>query len=376
MAGPRAVFSRLYAQLKYNSKLVDNYVMQSPLRPTILSSAQFPTTFSNTSFPSEVLERIKGGRRYTLLYNISMFKYPVALYFIVESSPTEAMRDIYGRYVHRIMTWLGVVNEYTNSTVCVKTLSVYIYHTPLKKTIGRTTDVLGENEVNTAFTRSCPKTAEIVIFRLEEWFKVFIHETFHTFGLDFSATDPHNCTIQMRKMFNVKSSVNLFEAYAECWARILYSVFGAFIDHPMSVSKFERAAINNIQSEQLYSIFQMVQVLKYIGTTYSDISSSARISQYQEHTNVLAYYVITAVLINYHSQFIMWCTTHNTTLLKFNNTVTNQNSLCAFIQSRYREKSFIEKTDRIKKYIDDASLHNPHNPLFNSLRMTANEYNI
>ena len=40
--------------------------------------------------------------------------------------------------------------------------------------------------------------SEIIIFRNEEWFKVFVHETFHLFGVDFS------------NMSNLKKSKDIF----------------------------------------------------------------------------------------------------------------------------------------------------------------------
>ena len=51
------------------------------------------------------------------------------------------------------------------------------------------TSTLGPDNVNTAFTLACSPNSEMVIFRREEWKKVFIHETFHTYGLDFSSHD-------------------------------------------------------------------------------------------------------------------------------------------------------------------------------------------
>jgi L-rhamnose isomerase len=68
------------------------------------------------------------------------------------------------------------------------TEKIYIYHTSLLKILPNTNvDILNENNVNTAFTRTCPSNSEIVVFRKEEWFKVFIHETFHSFGIDFAS---------------------------------------------------------------------------------------------------------------------------------------------------------------------------------------------
>ena len=54
-------------------------------------------------------------------------------------------------------------------------------------------DIIDQIHVNTGFTTTCPVDSEIVIFREEEWFKVFIHETFHNFALDFSDMNNSAC---------------------------------------------------------------------------------------------------------------------------------------------------------------------------------------
>jgi len=124
--------------------------------------------------------------------------------------------------------WLYIINQYA-SKQCANSLVIYLYFTSLEKRIPNSNiSILDEINVNTAFTSTCPKDSEIVVFRKEEWFKVFIHETFHNFALDFSDmnnNDAHKCILDI---FKVNSNVNLYEAYTEFWAEIMNALFCSF----------------------------------------------------------------------------------------------------------------------------------------------------
>ena len=60
-------------------------------------------------------------------------------------------------------------------TRCSKTLNVICYLTSLKKKLPVSNlTILGANNANTAFTHRCPEKGEIIMYRKEEIFKVFI----------------------------------------------------------------------------------------------------------------------------------------------------------------------------------------------------------
>ena len=104
----------------------------------------------------------------------------------MEETDVQQKIDVYNKYVDTIIMWLYILNEY-GSKKCSTTFTIFLYLTSLEKKLPTSNiDILDQINVNTAFTSTCPSDSEIVIFRKEEWFKVFIHETFHSFGLDFS----------------------------------------------------------------------------------------------------------------------------------------------------------------------------------------------
>jgi len=143
------------------------------------------------------------------------------------------------KYVERMFIWLSIAYAYSPVN-CAKNLNVYLYLTDLKKMLP-TIDAspIDWEHANTAFTYSCreehisshnenndnKEISEINIFREEEWFKVFIHETIHCMGLDFSHMDTGFSNSKIHSIFNINVDVKLFESYTECLAEIMNSIF-------------------------------------------------------------------------------------------------------------------------------------------------------
>ena len=173
-----------------------------------------PRLYSDKAFPEKIRSHINDNATYLLVYSFSLFQRKIKIKFIVEDEIINNFIDTYNRYVDAMIMWMYILNDYS-SKECSKELEVYLYFTTLKKILPETNiSVLSENNVNTAYTTTCPKVSDIVIFRKEEWFKVFMHETFHNFALDFSDMNVENSTKRILSIFPIKSDVNLFEAYA------------------------------------------------------------------------------------------------------------------------------------------------------------------
>ena len=172
--------------------------------------------------------------------------------------------------------------------------------TSLKKELPKSENIiLEQTHVNTAYTTVCPKDSEIIIYRKEEWFKVFIHESFHNFALDFSGMDTKEVHENILNLFQVNSEVNLFESYTEFWAEIINAIFCSFllIHDKNDVNGFLKNVEYFVNMEINFSFFQMVKALNHMGLKYEDIVGKKN-EKYKENTNVLAYYVIKTILLN------------------------------------------------------------------------------
>lgn len=318
-----------------------------------------PQKFTSDSFPKEIRERINDHVNTLITYSFSLFNRKIKFHFVIEDGRGEVAIEKYHKYVDVMLKWIYILNQYASSK-CSKEFTVYLYFTHLLKKLPESNiHVLGGSHVNTAFTTTCPQVSEIVIYRKEEWFKVFMHETFHNFALDFSDMNTEECTRTILDLFPVKSEVNLFEAYTEFWAEIMNACFCSFIlvlkDAHDNGSKKEHMIEEFlshcdffIHMEQVYSFFQMIKALRFMGLLYKDLYSKGEASailretMYKEESNVLSYYVIKLILMNNYQGFLNWCNTNNTSLLQFKKTTKNQRDFCDFIEKNHKTRSMLD----------------------------------
>ena len=328
----------------------------------IHSSSQIirPKNFSSQSFPEEIRNHIDELSITEICYNFSLFNRNIKLYFTTEDDNIESKLGDYNNHVDSIVMWLYILNEYA-SKQCASNLVVYFYFTSLEKRLPNSNiQILNENNVNTAFTTTCPKDAEIVVYRKEEWFKVFIHESFHNFALDFSDMNNTECTNYILNIFPVQSEVNLYESYTEFWAEIVNALFCSFfsLKNKNDVEIFLSNSEFFINFERTYSFFQLTKALRFMGLSYTDLYSknihrkALRETLYKEKTNVLSYYVIKTILMNNYQDFLYWCTKNNLSLLQFKKTLKNQMEYCKFIERNYKKASMLEGVEQSQKFLN------------------------
>jgi len=343
-----------------------------------------PKNFNSKSFPVLIRKHIDYLSMSELTYAFSLFKREIKIIFIVEDVNVELKLDTYHKYVDTMIMWLYILNQYGSKT-CSNTLIVYLYFTSLEKKLPNSNiSILDEINVNTAFTTTCPKDSEIVVFRKEEWFKVFIHETFHNFGLDFSDMNNNEAHQNILKIFKINSDVNLYESYTEFWAEIMNALFCSFfsIKDKTNVEDFLEYSEYFINFEIKYSFFQMVKTLKFMGLTYNDLYSNTYNSQmmrdnlYKEKTSVFSYYIIKCILMNNYQHFLSWCKTNNSSLLQFKKTISSQIEYCKFIEKNYKIKSMLEgikETTQFLQKIDRKNKTENYKYILSNLRMSICE---
>jgi len=342
-----------------------------------------PQTFNNNSFPEEVRRHIDESSISEISYTFSLYERNIKIVFTLEEDNAELIIEDYNKYVDAIIMWLHIVNEYA-SKKCSNTLIVYFYFTSLKKTLPEShIYILDEINVNTAFTTTCPKDSEIVVFRKEEWLKVFIHETFHNFGLDFSDMNINECTKHILNLFPVHSQVNLYESYTEFWAEIINALFCSFfsLKDKTNIEEFLSNSEFFINFERTYGFFQLVKTLDFMGLSYNDLYSKdphsilLRENMYKEKSNVLSYYVIKTILMNNYQEFFCWCKKNNFSLLQFKKTLSNQKEYCKFIEKSYKIKTMIDGVNNTEHFLKlfKSKRHKNGKFILSNLRMSICE---
>ena len=154
-------------------------------------------------------------------------------------------------------------------------------------------EILGIKHLNGGLSYVCPKTGQIIIYRKEEWFKVFIHESFHNLGFDFANMHLSEFNKKFQSIFQINSEFNIYEAYCEFWALTLNIIIVSFVN--LQKSHDINTFINNFKFymsiEQCFTYIQVNKVLNYMGLKYTDLYYKTKESKklrekFREKTNV------------------------------------------------------------------------------------------
>lgn len=367
-----------------NKQLIDFYNVKIQ-RINNIKEIPKPRLYSNRSFPEKVRNHINEHATYLLVYSFSLFQRKIQFKFIVEDKNINNTIHDYNRYVDIMLSWIYILNNYSSKD-CSKELDVYLYFSNLKKILPESNiSILNENNINTAYTTTCPIISDIVIFRKEEWFKVFIHETFHNFALDFSDMNVENATKRILNIFPIKSDVNLFEAYAEFWAEFMNSLFCSYfaMHNKNNENEFIYNAEYFLHFERTFGFFQLVKILNFMGLKYNDLYSNNKSSitsrkfLYKENTSVFSYYVLNLVLFNNYQGFLQWCDTNNISLFQFKKTDKNLDEFCNYIEKNYKTNTILNGIDCTKNLLEKMKLSKNKNKtntyLMQNMRMTICE---
>jgi len=358
----KELYNDILTAYKYLLSLKQKGNIYNVTTKKILTATQIskPQSFNSNSFPDIVRNHIDELTMSEISYHFSLYGRNIKIHFIVEEDNVELKLETYNRYVDNIVMWLYILNQYA-SKQCANTLVIYLYFTSLEKNLPESKIViLDEINVNTAFTTTCPKDSEIVVFRKEEWFKVLIHETFHNFALDFSDMNNDYVNKCILNIFKVNSNVNLYEAYTEVWAEIMNALFCSFLTlkDKNNIAEFLSNSEFFINFERTFSFFQLVKTLDFMGLSYKDLYSNngksaiLRDNLYKEKTNVLSYYIIKSILINNYQGFLNWCKINNFSLLQFNKTPTNQREFCKFIEKNHKTSSMLDNINDTHSFLE------------------------
>ena len=310
---------------------------------------------SHKFLPMDVSRYIEEHSKNILSYTCIVNKIKITIQFILFHDILLFMKESkqkleeYDVYAKNMFTWLYMCSIYSKNT-CVKELVVNVFLTPITRKLPdpvSNVQILGPEHINGAYTYCCKPSGEIYVFRKEDWFKVFIHETFHAFGLDFcgtSSTDIKNIT---RNIFNIKSDFNIDEAYSETWAVIYHSVFTSYnLLKRKTLDEFIMNLDACLQTERLYKLYQCNKILDFMGLTYPDLyedgKKQATLKMYREDTNVFSYCVLTCVFLNDYISFLKWCVTNNTEMVRFTMTDENLAEFGGFIKKQYKSKTLLD----------------------------------
>ena len=388
--------------------------------------------FKSIYVPSKIAEYIKENARYLIEYSCDLGNgKTVKVKFILFDSCRYELNNIrkkgatyFKHCVLKIYIWLKVLSKYSD-VECGKNLECFFYFTPFKRKLPSDSDsesssnmyhysepvgggdggVISASHVNGGLSNICQPDGHIIVYRKEEWFKVFIHETMHNYGLDFAVLDDILMSNKkLQSIFSVQTDIKIFESYCEIWARIMNVFFESYFEMnrhgrtlftPLTTRKkfinkihkqhfvslkngharvdmgisgftdknerFLNIFYDNLQHESVFSIFQCVKILNFMGLDYNIISNCNDENYtivkkfYKEQTNVFAYYIIVAILMANSNNFILWCIDNNTNLFNFKKTNESIESFVMFISKNYKSNDLLNMIVSLEKRLENRS---------------------
>lgn len=382
-----AFFKGLFDKIKISEKYINSSSLQTKIRKDRINietvkQIKFPTLYNDSFFPEKIKRVIELNTIKGIIYNTILDKRKINFYFYIQDNNIDdCTLDI---YVKNMLMWIYALNTYDGYNTCSQELNIFIFFTDFEKNIP--TDnitILSQEHINTAYTITCSKNSEIIIYRKEEWFKVFVHETLHNFGFDFSTMHLKEFNEKIHEIFPINSKFNLYESYCETWARIINAAFCSYniLDNKNNIKSFVSYCDILLQIERIFSLYQTNKILNYFGMKYENlykkdkISISLRNTLYKEKTNVFAYYIITSIILNDYTDFIKWCNINNFTMIKFNKTPRTLESFYLFIKKKYTNAIYIKSLNCIEKIKKSLTNFKTNSFLNDSLRMTILELN-
>lgn len=319
----------------------------------------------------ELSQKRKIGKKYTFVIgsrNIVVY----AIY------PGEKFTQKHYSYidaaVKKMYVWLYIASYYASAS-CSPNLTIYWYLADAKKMLPKhRSEMIDRQHVNTGFTRACPiHQNSIYIFRKEEWFKVFIHESFHSLGLDFASMPEEPANKAIFSIFPVHCDLRFSEAYTEAWAEIIHVIFICVSEYPckypeINIDQLSKMIQKKMELERRWSMFQLTKVLNHNGFRYIDLFSNRNTikkpSDWKEGSNVFSYYVLKSIFIFFYNDFMEWSGT-----IAFKHTQENILRFVEFIRKNCRNPEYMRIIDEFESRL----IRVPDDIAMKTLKMSINE---
>ena len=210
----------------------------------------------------------------------------------------------------KVSTNSEIVSEKVSTNICNSNgLQVNFFMTHFVKEIELYTNkVLGAININSGLTYPCQKTGIIYIYRKHEFFKVFIHESLHSYNVDklvHTNYESNNYFQALIHTFNIAPSaksytkIGLNEAITEFWAFIIHTFIYCY-NNCSNFSKLLEQFERFYKIEVSHSFFQVAKILHVNKLNYSQFLTTITKNGpvlYNETSHILSYIFFKSLLI-------------------------------------------------------------------------------
>ena len=301
---------------------ISNEVLLTIKKPSITKFTSIPIIQPpiTTVISNKIVKNIYSKLKYVIEYNITFLDIQTfTIYFYVTNKPTKGELMEYNKRIYVLVNTISFFILFlryknTNKKLRYNHQNIFFFMTSLKKELPIHKVELEQFHVNTGYTAPNKGNSDIVIYRKEEWYKVFIHEYVHNHRLDFSHIDSSFVKLS-KKIYNIDNDVLFSEAMAEIWAlsinilmvSYLFKKYNMFPElHKIIPQNQIKMGVNHIfqyllNIEIYFSIIQTRKILKYLNTNYLQLfDKKKRIKIHNENTNICSYYFIKTIYIYFY----------------------------------------------------------------------------
>tara|TARA_B100001175_G_C19513980_1_gene645910 strand:- start:4722 stop:6074 length:1353 start_codon:yes stop_codon:yes gene_type:complete len=307
------------------------------------------------------------------------------------------------KIIKNMMAQIYLITNLTKNNTCSDTgLSIYLFFTPFKRKLEKKREnVLGATNANGGFCYGCVSLGKIVVYREEEFFKVFSHELIHNFGVDKYIWDfISSAKIKNSKEFKLyhkflnnfnlgrENDLGLQECLVEFWGEFFNNVIYSYIyskscnlsDHNHKFKIYNHIFETIMKFEIIHSFFQTTKIVYHNNTTYIDILSkyNKNTLKYRENTHIFSYYMLKLYLIFNYKLFVnseISVSRENT--IKFSNSLRNMQQFFNYMSSVATDNSLLlnfKFMEKIYLHLKSQKKGREINFLLSNLRMSVLQY--
>tara|TARA_Y100000389_G_scaffold53846_1_gene49662 strand:- start:7586 stop:8776 length:1191 start_codon:yes stop_codon:yes gene_type:complete len=279
--------------------------------------------------------------------------------------------DNYNVYKKKIKYIVVLLHFLLSKKNIVKKLDIYLCLAPINKTLPENPiDVLDKSNCNSGLSMLIGTGESILlVYRLEEWFKVLIHELIHCLHLDISFLSYQFLKKKLREMYPIKSLFNVNETFTELLANVLNISICSYL--AMEKNDFDVYILYKktfLMMERYFSLVQLNKILGFMNLSYEQLYEKDKMSDvsrllYKERTHVFSYYILKCVLLYHYNEFVLWCLKNDVSMVSHKNTKLLY-AFSKFLELHYNSSRFLKDIEWVKKN------HKKEN---NGLRMTIVE---
>tara|TARA_Y100001935_G_scaffold37063_1_gene29600 strand:+ start:9330 stop:10520 length:1191 start_codon:yes stop_codon:yes gene_type:complete len=262
----------------------------------------------NDYLPSYIKSYINNKRNVThIKYKLNFYNKNVFInYYLVDNNKSEEELHNDINFLAQFVYLMYNITKYKHTNNIF-----YIYLTNFKKELG-SNNIIDVQNINSGVCYFNDINRKVLIYREEEYIKVFIHEFLHSCHIDkyLHQNTNTNTNTNIYEKFNFdykKTKITLNETYTEFWCNIIYiSIFSYNLSKNSTINNYINIFDELMEKQVYFSVLQSVKILNIYNIKYLDTINNT-VHNYSEGSHALSYYYFKSLLLFKYKNVMNMC---------------------------------------------------------------------